>query len=317
MLILSEAVTRDLVDLDLIMSSIRQESEAQAKGRVVNAEPATQVLLLNEPKARYRIKTCALPDIPLVGIRIIGYPLGGGEHSSTRFVMLSDPKTGEPLALIDDHWTYTLRTAASAVLGLSHLTPDRPLSVGLVGSGNLAGAALMLLKHINRLADVRITSRRPESREAFARKWSEKLGVDIKPVATVGEALKERELVLTATDAGKRLVERDQIAPGATICTLGFFELAPEIYRDASKVIVDRWKNAQGAADVKELVAAGILGPDKVHAELHQLVSGAKPGRENKDEIIVFRTDGLVTQDIVIAHAVYKTALERGMGVKL
>jgi ornithine cyclodeaminase len=317
MLILSEAMTRELVDLDLIWSTIRDESKAQANGRVAYAEPATQVLVLDQPKARYRIKACALPDIPLVGIRIIGYPLGGGEHSSTRFVMLSDPATGEPLALVDDHWTYTLRTAASAVLGISHLTPNRPLSLGLVGSGNLAGATLMLLKHIDRLADVRVTSRRPESREAFARKWSATLGVDVQAVASVGEALSGRELVVTSTDARKCLVERGQISPGTTICTLGFYELSPDIYRDASKIVVDRWKIAKGSPDVKDLVGAGVLDESKVHAELHELVSGAKPGRERDDGIILFRTDGLVTQDVAIAYAVYKTALERGMGMTL
>jgi ornithine cyclodeaminase len=317
MLILSEAVTRELVDLDLILAIIRKEAEYQASGRVAYSEPATQVLALDQPKCRYRIKTCALLDVPMVGIRIIGYPQGVAEHSSTRFVMLSDPATGEPLALIDDHWTYTLRTAASAVLGISMLTPDRPLSLGLVGSGNLAGATLMLLKHMNRLKDVRVTSRRKESREAFARKWSEELGVDVTPVETVNEALSGRELVVTSTDARKRLVERADIAPDATVCTLGFFELDPEIYRDASKIVVDRWKIAKGSPDVKELVDQGVLGEDEIHAELHEMVSGAKPGREAGDGICLFRTDGLVTQDVAIAYAVYQTALTRGLGITL
>jgi alanine dehydrogenase len=317
MLILSEAMTRELVDLDLIWSTINQEAVAQAADRVRYSTPAIQVLQLDQPKARYRIKTCALLDIPVVGIRIIGYPQGAAAPNSTRFVLLSDPATGDPLAFIDDHWIYTLRTAASAALGLSYLTPDRPLSVGMIGAGNLAGATLQLLKHLKRLKDVRVTSRRAESREAFAKKWSAELGVEVRAVATTEEAAKDCDLLVTSTDAAKKLVDPQHVRRGMTICTLGTFELAPEIYRSADKLVVDRWNIALESPDMKELVASGAVAQERVHAELHELVSKRKPGRQSSAEIIVFRTDGLVTQDTAIAYAVYQTALKQGIGIQL
>jgi ornithine cyclodeaminase/alanine dehydrogenase-like protein (mu-crystallin family) len=319
MLILSEAVTREVVDLDSILAIIRQEALAQANDRVVYSDPPTQVMVLDEPRCRYRLKTCALPDIPVAGIRIIGYPTGkkGEVHDSTRFVLLSDPASGTPLALIDDHWTYTLRTAASATLGLTYLTADKPLKVAMIGAGNLAGAMLDLLHHIGRLAEVKVTSRRTESRDAFARKYADKLDRKVQSVSTVKEALSDADLVVTSTNAGTRLVEREGIVAGMTVCTLGQFELAPSIYSEADKVVLDKWKIAKGSADIKELIKDGFLDEDRVHAELHQLVSGTKPGRESDREIILFRTDGLVTQDVAIAYAVYQTAIERGLGVTL
>jgi ornithine cyclodeaminase/alanine dehydrogenase-like protein (mu-crystallin family) len=101
------------------------------------------------------------------------------------------------------------------------------------------------------------------------------------------------------------------------LCTLGQFELAPDIYRTADKLVVDRWNVAKASPDVKELIKVGAVSQASVHAELHELVSGAKPGRGSASETIVFRTDGLVTQDVAIAYAVYQAALARGLGLTL
>lgn len=318
MIFLSEQTTREILELDRVLEIIEDVARATPEHRIIYSEPPTSVLSMDEPKCRYRLKACALADIPVVGLRIIGYPLAAdGPHSSTRFVMLSDPTSGEPLALIDDHWNYTLRTAASAVVGLRHLLPERPVSMGLVGAGNLARAMVKLLRHIDRVASVRVTSRRAESREAFGQ-WVES-EFDLPAVATetVADAVADAELVVTATNANSRLVERPWLADGTTLCTLGRYELAPDVYAAADKIIVDSWNIAKGVPDVKELVAAGILGPDSIHAELHELVTGTKPGRTGPEETIIFRTDGLVSQDVAIGYVVYQAAVARGLGVAL
>jgi len=65
------------------------------------------------------------------------------------------------------------------------------------------------------------------------------------------------------------------------------------------------------------MLAAGVLGEARVHAELHDLVLGRKPGRETREETIIYRTDGLVSQDVAIAWVVYEAARERGLGIRL
>lgn len=316
MLVLSEAATRELVDPDAVLSIIETVARAEAQGRVIMADSPEQRLVLSEPRCRYRVKLCALPDLPVVGIRIIGYPLGREGHGpSTRFVLLSEPATGEPLALIDDHWTYTLRTAASAVVGLRSLLSHRPVAVGMVGAGNLAGAVLLLLHHIGMLGAARVTSRRQESREAFARSWSEKLGLPIEAVDSVSAAAAGCDLLITATSAGAEIVTPQDVRQGMTLCTLGQYELAPAIYSMADKLVVDSWSVARGSADMKKLVESGIVSKDRVYAELRDLVTKSLPGRERADETIIFRTDGLVSQDVAINYVVYQTARDRGVGL--
>ncbi len=318
MLYLSEPDTRKVIDLDRVLEIIEKVARAQDKNRVLWSEPGTSVLAIPEPKSRYRIKACALPDVPIAGIRIIGYPQGvTGKHDSTRFVLLSDPGTGTPLALIADQWNYTLRTAASAVTGLRFLLPKKPVPVALIGAGNLANAMVLILKHVGLLGPVTVTSRRPESRQKFGREVEEKFHVPVRIVGDPREAVAGAALVVTATNANKQLVEENWVGKGVTLCTLGQYELSPEIYRKADKVVVDSWDVSKGVADVKALVAAGALDKSRLHAELHELVVGTKKGRENAEETIVFRTDGLVSQDVAIAYASYMTARERGVGVEL
>lgn len=317
MIYLSEQDTREILDFDRVLDIIEQVARATPAGGVQFSEPGTSVLALDEPKCRYRIKACALLELPVVGIRIIGYPTSAADASSTRFVMLSDPASGEPLALIDDHWNYTLRTAASALVGVRYLVPKGKLVLGSVGAGNLARAMVMLLAHTGRLASVQVTSRRAESRGAFASWVGEEFGIEARAFASVEQAVTGADLVVTSTNANKRLVEPDWIKPGTTLCTLGRFELAPELYASADKVVVDSWQVAKSVPDVKEMVGAGILDELRVHAELHDLVLGHKPGRESRTETIIFRTDGLVSQDVALAWVVYQTASARGLGITL
>jgi ornithine cyclodeaminase len=315
---LSETDTRRLLTLDDALALIRQVAVWQADGAITWPDPPITVLQVAKPKSRYRVKTCALNAVPVVGIRIIGYPTGDeGGARSTRFVLLSDPASGEPLALIDDHWNYTLRTAASAVTGLSCLLPHRRVKVGLVGTGQLARAVLQFLKHLDLVDRVRVMSRRAESRECFARELGAELGLDIVPLDTPREAVAGADLVVTATNANACVVEAGWVARHATICTLGRYELAPEIYSAADKVFVDSWDVACEVPDVRKLLADGVLTRDRISAELHDLVTGKTGGREREDDLIVFRTDGVVSQDVGIAYTVYRRALTAGVGTRL
>jgi alanine dehydrogenase len=317
MLYLSKEDTQKVVDLDSVLKIIDMVARAHAEGKVIWSEPGTCVLQIPQPRSRYRIKACALPDIPIAGIRIIGYPLGVPVVDSTRFVLLSDPGTGKPLALIDDRWNYTLRTAASAVAGLRFLVPKGKPSVALVGAGNLAYAMVLILNHVGLLGSLTVTSRRPESREKFGCQVAEEFHIPVRVVGSVQEALADADLVVTATDANRQLVEDKWIRKAMTLCTLGRYELAPEIYKRADKIVVDSWDVAKGSPDVKSLIESGTVDKTRIYAQLHELVTGAKKGREEAGETIVFRTDGLVSQDVAIAYASYLTARERGVGVEL
>jgi len=318
MLFLSKEDTKKLVDIRTAVEKVLDVAKWENNGLITTPDPPVSVMITANPKSRYRTKMAYISEIPIVGIRIIGYPLGSSYKESTRFVLLSDPATGEPLALVDDHWNYILRTVASAVMGLTYvLGPDSPLKVGLVGAGNLAGAMLEASLIFFNIAEVVVTSRREISRSTFAEKMKEKIGLNIRAADNVETAVSNADLVITATNAGKRLVKSEWLKKGVTVCALGHYEIDEQGYDIMDKIIVDSWGVTRTAKDVKEMMTKGVLSQDHIYAEFYQLVNGTKKGRTKMDERILIRTDGLVSQDVCIAYYTYQEALKQGIGKEL
>lgn len=318
-LYVSAAETREILGLDDAVPLVEQALRWQADGQVVWSAPPLLSLQTREPDSHFRIKGCALRPLDVAGFRVTGFrvdPAGAGSaaEDNTRFVVLSEPSTGRPRAIVDEHWTYNVRTVAAAAVAARHLARPGSARLGLVGAGQLAESALALLAAMFPLRTVRVTSRRAESRERFAVQMAGRLGLDVRPVASPAEAVTGADMVVTCTSANARLVEAAWIAPGAFVCALGRNELADELYRAADKTVMDSWELSQESSDVRQLVSRGALARERLHAELPDLVAGRRPGRESDGERIVARIEGLASQDVLIAHWVAERARERRLG---
>ncbi len=321
MLFIPVSVCRQLVDVGAVLTRVEEAFRWEAAGRVRYAEPGTLRMSSDEPPAKFHSKAVVLPESGVAGFRVVGYRLhedGSGPSSphSTRLIVLTDVATGSPLAIVDEHYNYTLRTAASVGVAVRHLSPDRPV-LGLIGAGGVAHDVTRILLECLPLEAVLVTSRRPESRErlaAAARGWN-----DV-PVTATGdlEAVIERSnLLVTATTVRQPLVAADRVRPGMTLCALGSFEFEPRTYRQVDKLVVDDWRQTSAAHDVRPMLEEGLLAPDDVHAEVARIVAGNVPGRERPDETILVRTEGMASQDIALAHWVYEEARDRGLGTEL
>jgi len=90
-------------------------------------------------------------------------------------------RTGHGLAIVDEHWTYGIRSAAAATLACKWLGPAQARVLGLVGIGSMGTNALRCLVRLFKLREIRCTSLRPETRAAFAKHWSVELGIRVAP----------------------------------------------------------------------------------------------------------------------------------------
>jgi ornithine cyclodeaminase len=165
--------------------------------------------------------------------------------------------------------------------------------------------------------EVRVTSRRKESREAFALKWGAKLGIKIRAVDTNEEAVRGADIAVGGTTSSDVMIYESWIKRGALVISLARqqFELAG--YAKMDKVIVDDWDLNMRNHHFKKMVESGLFSREQLHADISQLVAGLKGGRENADERILVHTTGLVSQDVAICHWIYKQAEAKGMGIKL
>jgi ornithine cyclodeaminase len=273
----------------------------------------------------WHVKAALLKDIPTTGVRLYNYYDDGvrntvGALDCTRYVVLSDPKTGHARAIVDEHWTYAIRSTAAAIAPLKWMGPldrSRPLVLGLVGIGTMGVNALRCLLTLYSFSEIRVTSRRPETRAAFAETWSRRLGIPVLPKDTIEEVVRGADIAVGGTTSADIMSRAEWLQPGATFVSLARREMDPAGWASLDKVVIDSWTFNIIQREFKKMVEAGQFAREQLHAEIHEVIAGSKPGREHEAERILVHTTGLVSQDVGIAHLVYEKAKAQGLGIWL
>ena len=294
-----------------------------ARGSVVSSDPSA--LRLSEDESHHnhwQVKAVLLKDLPATGVRFSNYYADGvrDENSalhSTRYVALSDPNSGAPLAIVDEHWNYGLRSGASAAVACKWLAVKNPKILGLVGVGHMGTNSLRCLASLYSFDEIRCTSRRPETRNMFADKWAKELGVPVVPMNCVADVVQGSDIVVGGTSSAEILVDEPLLKPGCTFVMLSRYDLDPAGWGRMDKVVVDSWEVNMSIPNFSQMVEAGQFSELQLYAEIHEIVSGSKKGRESEHERILIRAAGLVSQDVALAHFVYQRAREKGLGVWL
>lgn len=304
------------------MDIVEEVYRMHARGSVVFSDPPSFKMDVEEFHNHWHVKGCLLKEIPVAGVRMYSYYDDGARTSvggldSTRYVVLSDPRTSLPLGMIDEHWSYGLRSSAAAVAGCKWLGPEAPRTLGLIGVGTMCSTALRCLATLYEFEEIRCTSRRAETREAFAREWSDRLGIPVRAVASAEEAVADADIVVGGTTSPDVTCQADWLKPGVTFISLAARELDPAGWGRMDKVVLDDFSLNYRIGWFREMVDSGALPRERLHGELWEVVSGAKEGRSSPEESVLIHTTGLVSQDVAIAHSIYRKALETGAGVRL
>lgn len=295
----------------------------QAEDSVVWSVPPSLKLDVAEPFHNHWVaKGALLKETGVTGVRLYNYFDDGvrntvGSLKRLGYVLLSDPMTGHPLALIDEHWSSGIRAVASPIVGCRWLAPAHPRVLGLIGIGTMGTNALRCLTGLYQFEEIRCTSRRPETREAFARHWSGALGVDVRAVATLEEVATGADIVVGGTTSSDIMCREEWLKPGSLFISLARREFDPAGWSRVDKVVVDSWAFNLQMPAFRAMVESGQFSKAQLHAELQDVVTGARPGRTRDDERILIHTCGLASQDIAIAHYIYEAALKRGAGIRL
>jgi ornithine cyclodeaminase/alanine dehydrogenase-like protein (mu-crystallin family) len=318
--------TLGLLSVEDALAVCEQVYLMHARGSVVLSNPPSFKLDVADGfHNHWHVKSVFLKDIPITGVRLYNYYDDGvrntvGGLDNTRYIVLTDPHSGEPAAIVDEHWSYAIRSTAAATIACKWVgprDPGAPLVLGLVGIGTMGTNALRCLASMYEFAEIRCTSRRPETRAAFAAKWSQALGVPVVPKDTVEEVVRGADIVVGGTTSGEVVSREPWLRAGATFISLARRELDPAGWSKLDKVVIDSWDFNMLQRDFKRTVETGLFSRQQLYAEIHELVSGAKKGRERDDERILIHTTGLVSQDVALAHFLYRKARDQGLGIWL
>lgn len=322
-------VSRETCEQVLDAASIAQRVEEAfiwaGAGRVILSAP--HVLNMSYPEAgnradgygSFKVKGAILPEVGVAGFRLGGsrFHADGmlaASPDATRLVMLVDIGSAAPLVLVDEYYNYRMRTAASVAVAAVKLAPEHP-RLGIVGVGEIGKAVARMFAETLELESVVVTSRRAETRRAFAEHFAGEL--DITAVDSVDQLVERSNVIVTITTTTQPFFGTDQLRPGSLICALGKYELQPDTYLAVDKLIVDDWEQTRSASDIRPLVDTGVLRPEHVYAESGEIVTGAKAGRTDAAETILLRSEGIGSHDIALAHLAYTRALQAGLVVEL
>jgi alanine dehydrogenase len=309
---------------DEILSAIETSLASQGRGETV-IEPRMQL----EPKAangHFNVLRGALREpIDSAGVKIVGdfvdnYKLGF--PSELGVLALFDPRTGAPKAILDASWITDMRTGAVTAIGAKYLARKSSKILGHVGSRGTAYWNVRLLNHLFNFDEIRVHSRREESRRSFADRLSRDLRKKVVATNDWHSCIEGADIVVEASRLSEPapMLKTSWIKPGAFVVpygTMSAIELSLTDIMD--KLVVDDWGQCKGGnfGSLRAHVEAGKLSEATLYAELGQIVAGLKPGRESEVETNLLWHRGLSLSDIALGHAMLMKAERLSIGQRL
>jgi alanine dehydrogenase len=320
----------DMIAIDLhpseILAAVEDALRLQGLGRTV-LEPRTHLRPAGV-NGHFNVLRGVLPtaDGPgYAGVKVVGDYVDNwrlGLPSEMALLLLLDPATGMPRALLDATAITSMRTGALTAIGARHLARPDAAVLGHVGARGTAWWNVRLLDHLFDLREIRVHSRRQESREAFAAELSVHLGKTVVATPDWRSCLEGADIMVEASrlERPEPLLLTGWVRPGTLVVPYGTMSAVERDLVDVmDKVVVDDWGQAGvgpfGA--LRRHVDEGRLTRDNLHAELGEIVAGLRPGRERSDERILFWHRGLALSDIALGGLALVKAAAAGLGQRL
>lgn len=309
---------------DEILTAIEGGLRAQGNGETV-IEP--RVHLEPDPafNGHFNVLRGYIAPLGMAGVKVVGDYVDNykqGLPSEMALLNLFDPRTGMSLALLDAAAITDMRTGALTAVGAKYLARKDSKVLGHIGARGTAYWNVRLLDHLFDFEEIRVHSRRPESREPFAERLSQDLGKKVVAVDTWEACLKDADIQIEASrlNAPEPLFKTAWVKPGNLVVPYGTMSAVELSLTDVvDKLVVDDWGQCKGGklGSLRAHVEAGKLSEETLHAEMCQIVTGGKAGRERDDETILFWHRGLSLSDIALGAAMLDKAKRMGLGQTL
>jgi alanine dehydrogenase len=311
-LLLTESDVRAILTMPMAMELTEESFRRLASGAGVS-HPRRRLKLAEKGLMHYM--AAADSQGGYVGLKI--YTVS---PSGVRFLVpLFSGHTGELLALIEANYLGQARTGAASGVATKLLARQDAKIMGLIGAGYQAQTQLEAVALARKLEVVRVCSRDAAKREAFAKEMSAKIGVPVVSASSAEDAVRGADIVTTITSSPKPVLFGKWLERGAHVNAAGVnfaekAEIDAETVNRADLIAAD--STEQSKMEAGDLIQA--FGGDANRwndvREMCGIVSGKVPGRTNRDQITLYKSNGIAIEDIVVAGRVYELARERKMG---
>lgn len=317
----------DLLDMPRAMEVVGQGQALFAQGqvrhlhKVVLREADT---VESEERGRFNALFASIGGpVRAMGMKWIGsFPANrvNGLPRASALIILNSPDTGMPIAVMDGTLISAMRTGAMTGLGAHYLAPQKTRKVGIIGAGVQSRTQILgLYTALPLVEEIALFSRNRLRAEAIADECRKLWGAPVRPAETIDKALADADVALTVTTAHEPLMFARQIKAGALTVQLAGHECEFALIQQCQKVVTDDWEvvKHRGITTSAIMHQQGLFHDADVYANLGDLILGRKPGRESDEERIHYAHIGMAVDDIALAWAVYRTACQRRLGMRL
>ncbi|HUK53626.1 MAG TPA: ornithine cyclodeaminase family protein [Candidatus Binatia bacterium] len=314
--LLTEADVRRILTMPMALEGVETAFRRAGRGLTI-LHPRLRLLMPAQSYMHYM--AAADLEAGYCGLKIYTSVKGG----ALRFVVaLFKAETGKLVALLEADYLGQMRTGAASGAATKLMAREDSRTCGLLGSGLQAKTQLEAVAAVRKLEEARVYSRNAERCEAFCREMSLRLGIKVVPVINAESAVREMDIVVTATSSSTPVVFGEWISPEAHINAIGAnFPHKRELDEDAVKrcgiIVAD--SREQSRLESGDLIS--VLGEDAnawaAVRELADVVSGKLAGRTHDRQITLFKSNGIAIEDVSVGARVYEEAVRQGIGQHL
>lgn len=323
MLILTGSEVQVAISMTDAVASVKRAFAALSTGR------ADVPLRLSIPEPKYDGTTLVMPgyvpDDDALAVKIASV------HHQNRdkqlpvihaVVVLIDPSTGQPLAMMDGSYLTALRTGAASGAATDLLARPDARAAAVFGAGTQGRMQLLGICAVRAIERVWLFDPNPHKVEALKREMRD-LGPEIIAARTPSEAVTEADIICTATTSMTPVFDGNDLRRGTHINAIGSYrpdmqEVDVTTVTRASKIVVDSREAAfSEPGDLIIPLRNGQINRGSIYAELGEIAAGMLPGRQHEEEITFFKSVGNAAQDASVAREVYDRAHAAGLGTSI
>ena len=320
-LVLSEEDVKNLLSLGEVITAVESAFKMKGLGHV--QMPPKQYLFINKYNGDLRTMPAYLEDSDTITVKVVNsHPENQKYRLPTVMatIIMINPKTGAPQAIMGGTWLTALRTGAAGAIAAKYLANPKPKTIGIIGAGTQARTQLMGLYLVfDTIEEIKVWDQNQQVASTYVQDMKKQYNQSsICSVENPKKAVQDADIIVTVTPSRKPLIFSEWIQQGTHINCMGADapgkqELDPTILVK-SKLVIDDWEQSHHGGEINIPFSKGIITQQDVWGDVCEIVAGVKAARTSSEELTVFSSTGLAIQDAAAANVAYQNALKEKMG---
>lgn len=269
-----------------------------------------------------------LAESDAMGAKIVSvFPrnLAHGLPTIHAMVVVVNAETGEPKAIMDGTYLTALRTGAASGVATDLLARPDARVAAIIGAGAQARTQLEAVCTVRTVEKVWVLDANPETAALYVgdmRGRGQPIPGDLTIATSSAEALRGADVICTATTSRQPVFDDGDLKPGAHINGIGAYtpemqEVPAETVARARVVVDSRSATLAEAGDLIIPIQKGMIAAGDIYGEIGEVAAGLIPGRQSPEEITFFKSVGVAVQDVAVAEAILRRAVELGLGLEV